>query len=39
MEGFGFTPRSMSLDECIAIVRNERAKWTRYVEMAKIEPH
>lgn len=26
LEGFGFTPRSMSLDECIAFVRSERAK-------------
>ncbi len=38
MEGFGFTPKRMNLDECIAFVRNERAKWTRYVAMAKIEP-
>ena len=38
MEGFGFTPRSMNLDECIAFVRNERTKWARYVLTAKIEP-
>lgn len=38
LEGFGFTPRSMSLNECIAFVRSERAKWARYVVMAKIEP-
>lgn len=38
LEGFGFTPRSMSLDECNAFVRSERAKWARYVVMAKIEP-
>jgi tripartite-type tricarboxylate transporter receptor subunit TctC len=38
MEGFGFTPKRMGLDECDAFVRSERAKWARYVVMAKIEP-
>jgi tripartite-type tricarboxylate transporter receptor subunit TctC len=38
LEGLGFTPKSMGLDECNAFVRNERAKWARYVVMAKIEP-
>jgi tripartite-type tricarboxylate transporter receptor subunit TctC len=38
LEGFGFTPKRMTLAECAAHVRNERAKWKRFVAMAKIEP-
>ena len=38
LEGFGFTPRRMTLAECAVHVRNERAKWKRFVALAKIEP-
>ena len=38
LEGFGFTPRRMTLDEAAAHVRAERAKWKRYIALAKIEP-
>lgn len=38
LEGFGFTPRRMTLTECAAHVRNERAKWKRFVALARIEP-
>ena len=38
LENFGFTPKRMNLEECAAHVRNERAKWRRYIELAKIEP-
>ena len=38
LEGFGFTPRRMTLDEAAAHVRSERAKWKRYIALAKIEP-
>ncbi len=38
LENFGFTPKRLSLDEAAAHVRNERAKWKRYIALAKIEP-
>ena len=38
LEGFGFMPRRMTVDEAAAHVRAERAKWKRYIALAKIEP-
>jgi tripartite-type tricarboxylate transporter receptor subunit TctC len=38
LESFGFTPKRMSLAECVAHVRAERAKWKKYVALAQIEP-
>ena len=37
LESFGFTPKSMSLEECDAFSKSEREKWKRYVEIAGIE--
>lgn len=37
MEGFGFTPYRASLADLAAFERDERAKWRKYVDIAKIE--
>lgn len=37
LDSYGFTPKRMTLDEAGAHVRNERAKWRRYIALAKIE--
>ena len=38
LESLGFTPKRRGLEECAAHVREERAKWARYVTLAKIDP-
>lgn len=38
LEEFGFSPKRMNLDECAAFTSAERAKWSKYVAIAKIEP-
>jgi tripartite-type tricarboxylate transporter receptor subunit TctC len=37
LEGFAFTPASVSLEQLAAFEREERAKWKQYVDIAKIE--
>lgn len=37
LEGFGFTPYRASLADLATFERDERAKWRKYVEIAKIE--
>ncbi len=37
LEGFAFSPASVTLAELSAFEREERAKWKQYVEIAKIE--
>lgn len=38
LEEFGFSPKRMSLAECADFTSAERAKWSKYVSIAKIEP-
>lgn len=38
LEGFGFTPKKMSLSQLAAFDKEERAKWKNYVAIAKMEP-
>ena len=38
LEGFGFTPKRMSLAELAAFDKEERAKWKTYVAIARIAP-
>lgn len=38
LEGFGFSPRSMSLDDLTRFDREERAKWKNYITLARIAP-
>ncbi len=35
---FGFEPKPMTLPMIAATLREERAKWARFVRMAGIEP-
>ena len=35
---FALTARSLSLEQCAAQDREERAKWADYVKIARIEP-
>ncbi|TXK30982.1 tripartite tricarboxylate transporter substrate binding protein [Ottowia sp. GY511] len=37
LEGFGFTPHKVSLAELANFERTERAKWPKYVAIAKLE--
>ena len=37
LEGFGFTPYRASLADLSTFERDERAKWRKYVDIAKIE--
>jgi tripartite-type tricarboxylate transporter receptor subunit TctC len=38
LASFGFSQSRMTLEECAKHARSERAKWTRYIAAAKIEP-
>jgi len=38
LESLGFTPKRRGLQECATQVREEWAKWARYVTLAKIDP-
>ncbi|MCX7273623.1 MAG: tripartite tricarboxylate transporter substrate binding protein, partial [Burkholderiales bacterium] len=38
LDSYGFTLRRTSIEEAAAQVRNERAKWRRYIALSKIEP-
>ncbi|MDB5487359.1 MAG: hypothetical protein JWQ58_1074 [Reyranella sp.] len=38
IEEFALTPKALTLEQCAAQDREERAKWAEYVKIAKIEP-
>ena len=38
IDEFALTPKALTLEQCAAQDREERAKWAEYVKIAKIEP-
>lgn len=38
LEGFGFSPKKMSLSQLASFDKEERAKWKSYVAIARMEP-
>ncbi|MFI5444595.1 Bug family tripartite tricarboxylate transporter substrate binding protein [Polaromonas sp. UC242_47] len=38
LEGFGFSPKKMSLSQLATFDKEERAKWKNYVAIARMEP-